>query len=217
MDKYFYKIVDSIDFVWKIEKVIDDPYKLDEIDYGHFVCNQKQFSPFLFQSIQDIRDRNLLSEYKEILPQVLTEDNCYFDKTIGLLHKNNYWDTLFSVRHIKCLDRTSPIVFNQNIKDIDSKIYDKLMACEFTVGQRIYEAAYSYFKGLWEIDKYFSESNLNTIDKFLKTIQLQAVYIRRDDNLEDNIIDFAFIPSWDEEHGLKIILNLENLEVSIDK
>jgi len=44
MDKYFYKIVDNIDFVWKIEKIIDDPYKLDEIEYGHFVCNQKQYN-----------------------------------------------------------------------------------------------------------------------------------------------------------------------------
>lgn len=44
MDKYFYKIVDNIDFVWKIEKIIDDPYKLDEIEHGHFVCNQKQYN-----------------------------------------------------------------------------------------------------------------------------------------------------------------------------
>lgn len=217
MDKYFYKIIDDIDFVWKIETVTVDPYKLNENDFGHFVCNQRQFVPYLFQSIQDIKNRNLLNNYKEVSPQVLTDDNCYLDKTIGLLHKNNYWNTLFAVRHIGCLNTLSPIVFRTTVEEVDSRIYDRLMTCDFAVGQKIYETAYKYFKSLCEIDGYFSSSNLDTIDKFLKTIQLQAVYIRQDGNINENIILFAFRPSWDEEHGLQIILNLENYDVTINE
>jgi hypothetical protein len=217
MEKYFFKIVDNIDFVWKVKKITSDPYKLDETDFGHFVCNQRQFVPYLFQSIHDVKNRGLLNDYKEILPHVLTDDNYYFDKTIGLLHKDTYWDTLFAVRHINCLNRMSPIIFRTAIEDLDCKIYEKLMACNFLVGQKIYETAYSYFKKLWEIDEYFSSTNLDTIDKFLSTIILQAVYIRQDSNIEKNIIQFAFKPSWDEEHGLNINLNIENLEATINE
>jgi hypothetical protein len=217
MEKYFFKIIDSIDFVWKIEKITTDPYKLNETNFGHFVCNQRQFVPYLFQSIQDIKNRDLLTDYKEILPQVLTEDIYYFDKKIGLLHKDNYWNTLFAIRHINCINRMSPIIFRTTIEDLDCKIYDKLIACTFTVGQSIYEAAYNYFKKLWKIDEYFSSTNLDTLDKFLKTIQLQAIYIRKESNVNDNDVLFAFRPSWDEEHGLKIILNLENYEVTIEE
>jgi hypothetical protein len=215
MNRYFYKIVDNIDFVWKIEKVTSDPYKLDEIDNGHFVCNQRQFIPYLFQGIPDIKNRGLLNDYKEILPQLLTDDNCYLDKTIGLLHKDNYWETLFAVRYISCLNRMSPVIFNSKIEDSDSDLYDKLMACNHTIGQNIYEAAYGYFKDLWEIDEYFSATNFDTIEKFVKTIELQAVYIRPDNNLSENYICFAFRPSWDEEHGLRINLDLESFEVTV--
>lgn len=217
MDKYFFKIVDDIDFVWKIEKITNDPYKLDETDFGHFVCNQRQFIPYLLQSIHDIKTRGLLTDYKEILPQVLTEDNYYFDKTVGLLHKNSYWNTLFAVRHINCINRVSPIIFRTTIEELDCKIYEKLMACNFSVGQKIYQAAYNYFKQLWEIDEYFSSTNLDTLDKFLNTIQLQAIYIRADDNVNDNDVLFSFRPSWDEEHGMRIVLKLENYEVTIDE
>jgi hypothetical protein len=217
MDRYFFKIIDNIDFVWKIERITNDPYKTDETSFGHFVCNQRQFVPFLFQSLQDIKRRGLLNDYKEILPQALTDESCYFDKTIGLLHKDTYWETLFAVRHINCLNRMSPIIFRTNIQESDCKIYEKLMTCDFSVGQRIYEVAYSYFKKLWEIDEYFSSTNLDTLDKFLNTIQLQAVYIRRDDNVNDNDVLFSFRPSWDEEHGMRIVLNLENYEVTIDE
>jgi hypothetical protein len=217
MAKYFFKIVDNIDFVWKIETETTDPYKLNETTFRHFVCNERQFVPYLFQTVEDIKNRNLLNNYKEILQQVLTDDNYYLDKTIGLLHKDKYWNTLFAVRHIKCLDRMSPIIFRSSIEDIDSKVYDKLMTCDSTVGQKIFDTAFVYFKSLWEIDEYFSSTNLDTIDKFLKTIELQAVYIRRDDNISENIIHFAFRPSWDEEHGLGIILNLENFEVTVNK
>jgi hypothetical protein len=217
MDKYYFKIVDNIDFVWKVEKITSDPYKLNEIDFGHFVCNQRQYVPYLFQDIQDIKNRELFNDYKEILPQVLTDDCYYFDKIVGLLQKDNYWDTLFAVRHISCLNRFSPIIFRTVIEDLDCKIYEKLMACDFSVGQKIYDTAYNYFKKLWDINEYFSSSNLDTIDKFLNTIKLQAVYVRRDGSINDNIVHFTFRPSWDEEHGLAIDLNLETFDTTINE
>jgi hypothetical protein len=212
MDRYFYKIVDDIDFVWKIERVRSDAYKLNETDFGHFVCNHRLFVPYLFKNIQDIRTRGLLNGYKEILPQVLTDDNCYLDNTIGLLHKNSYWETLFAVRHVGFLNKMSPIIFGSTIKDVDSTVYQKLMACDHAVGQKIYQAAYTYFKSLCDIDEYFSSTSLDTIDKFLTTLQLQAVYIGQN----ENSIRFAFRPSWDEEHGLSINLDVESFSVTID-
>lgn len=216
MNKYFYKIIDAIDFVWKIEPITNDPYKLNETQFGLFVCNQRQFVPYLFQNIQDIKNRGLLDGYKEISLQVMTDDNCYLDKTIGLLHKNNYWNALFAVRYLGCINRMSPVIFNSTIEDTDSEAYEKLMACDNAVGKKVYEAAYTYFKSLWDIDEYFSASNLDTIDKFLATLKLQAVYVGQEDRIGKNKIQFAFRPSWNEEHGLSINLDLKSFEVSID-
>lgn len=217
MDKYFFKIVDNIDFVWKIEMVKKDPYRLDETDLGLFVCNQRQFIPYLLNTIQDIRNRNLLDDYKEIRPQILTEDTYYLDPIIGLLHKDNYWNSLCAVRHIRCLDRFAPVVFGNNIDETDQLIYSRLMSFDPAVGQKVYEVAYAYFKSLWEVDDYFSSTNLVTLESFLQTLQLQSVYIRKDEDADENLVSIHFRPSWDEEHGLTIVVNSESLEVKTNQ
>jgi hypothetical protein len=215
MDRYFFKVIDNIDFVWKIEKNVADPYKGDDVSFGLFVCNEHQFVPYLFRTIHDIQSRGLLNDYQEIIPSILTDEKYFYDKTIGLLHKDNYWNTLFAVRYIPCLGTTAQIIFGHKIEPIDSAIYQKLIKCNATVGQIIYNTAYTYFKGLWEIDDYFSSSNLDTMDKFLPTIQLQAIYIGRDNDINENHVLFSFRPSWDEEHGLRITLNLDTKEVQL--
>ena len=51
MEKYFFKIVDNIDFVWKINTHVLDPYKQGEIDFGHYVSNQRVFNPYIFETL----------------------------------------------------------------------------------------------------------------------------------------------------------------------
>jgi hypothetical protein len=89
------------------------------------------------------------------------------------------------------------------------------MAFGTEVGQEIYITAHDYFKSLWEFDTYFSKTNLHTLESFLPTLELQAIYLRQE---KDDKIDFAcvvFRPSWDPEHGLAILINLDSKEVTL--
>ena len=79
MEKYFYKIVDNIDFVWKIESILNDPYRQNEIDFGHFACNKRLFNPYIFKSFEDFEKHELLTSYKEIKAGQINDDKCYFD------------------------------------------------------------------------------------------------------------------------------------------
>jgi hypothetical protein len=218
MDRYFYKIIDNIDFVWKIETITDDPYKLNELDFGHYTCNQKQYIGYIFQDIQDIEKRGLFKDYKEINVGAIDDNSCYYDKTIGLLHKDDYWQDLYAVRYVKCLEKMAPILFGDgtaredSITETDRNLYRRLMTFDKTIGQKIYQTAYDYFKSLWEIDDYYSETNLDTIEKFMPTLALQAVYLWHDKDENINLASISFNPSWDEEHKLNIRLNLDTLE-----
>ena len=221
MEKYFYKIIDNIDFVWKVETILNDPYKLHKIDYGHYVCNKRQFIPYLFESIGDIEKQNLFADYKEIKPDLFTADNCYFDNIVGLLHKDEYWLNLHAIRFVNCIDKLSPIVFGDSnkqenfITESDRDLYLKLMSFDRSVGQKIYQTAYNYFKSLWSVDKFFSETNLDTLEKFLPTLELQAIYLRHEEKENANIACIVFRPSWDYELGLALLLNLDTMEVEL--
>jgi len=105
MEKYFYKLVDNIDFVWKINIHVLDPYKQGEIDFGHYVSNQRVFNPYIFESLADFEQKVFLSDYKEIEVDLVNEENCYFDRSIGLLHRDEYWTNLYAHRHVHCLGR----------------------------------------------------------------------------------------------------------------
>ena len=185
------------------------------------MCNKRQFIPYLFESIEDIEKQNLITDYKEIQPDLLNADNCYFDKIVGLLHKDDYWLNLYALRYVNCLDKLSPIVFGDSKKQenfitkSDGDLYLKLMSFDKTIGQKIYQTAYDYFKSLWSVDKFFSETNLDTLDKFLPTLELQAIYLRYEENENANIACIVFRPSWDLELGLALLLNLDTMEVKL--
>ena len=59
MERYFYKIIDNIDFVWKISLNVFDPYKQGEMDFGHYVNNQRVFNPYLFESLHVLHQRGM--------------------------------------------------------------------------------------------------------------------------------------------------------------
>ena len=79
----------------------------------------------------------------------------------------------------------------------------------------IYQTAYQYFKSLESLDQSFSETNLDTLDKFLPTLELQAVYLSYKENENANIACIVFRPSWDPELGLAVLLNLDTMEVKL--
>lgn len=221
MEKYFYKLVDNIDFVWKIKLHATDPYKQGEFDFGHYYSNQRIFNPTIFENFADFEQRIFLSDYKEIKVEVVNEEHCYFDRSIGLLHTDDYWTNFHAHRYVHCLGKIAPIVFSgakeqkDSITNNDRERYCKLMACGPEVGQAIYKVAYDYFKSLWEFDTHFSKTNLNTLELFLPTLELQAIYLnqQKDDHL--NTACVVFRPSWDAEHGLAILLNLDSEEVKL--
>jgi hypothetical protein len=221
MEKYFYKLVSNIDFVWKIKVQDQDPYRQGEMDFGHYVCNQRVFNPSIFESLADFEQREFSSEYKEIAADLLNDENCYFDHTIGLLHTNDYWTNLHAHRHVHCLGKIVPIVFGNSedkvslISNKDRERYLRLMACGPEVGQAIHNAGYNYFKSLWEFDDYFSKSNLDTLESFLPTLELQAIYLRQEKDGEIDTACVVFRPSWDPEHGLAILINLDSKEVTL--
>jgi hypothetical protein len=221
MQKYFYKVAGDIDFIWKIEVHVQDPYRQGELDFGHYMCNQRVFNPYLFESFTDFQQREFLSDYKEIEADLMNDEHCYFDHTIGLLHTNDYWTNLHAQRHVPCLGKLVPIVFGNSedkvtsISKMDRQRYLKLMACEPEVGQAIYHVAHDYFKSLWKFDTHFSKTKLATLELFLPTLELQAIYLREG---KEDISDTAcvvFRPSWDPEHGLAILINLDSKDVTL--
>jgi len=221
MEKYFYKLVDNIDFVWKIKHHVLDPYKQGEIDFGHYVNNQRVFNPYLFESLRDFQQKAFSSAYKEIEPDLVNEESCYFDRSIGLLHTDEYWTNLHAQRYVNCLGRIVPIIFGSGkeqksvITNKDREKYLKLMACGPEVGQAIYKVAHDYFKSLWEFDTHFSKTNLDTLELFLPTLELQAIYLNQEKAEEVDTACVVFRPSWDPEHGLAILLNLDSEEVKL--
>lgn len=221
MEKYFYKIVDNIDFVWKIEPISNDPYKQNEIDFGHYACNKRLFNPNIFESVEDFEKCEFLISYKEIKPNLINNEKCYFDKTIGLLHKDDYWHNLYALREVNCFNKMAPIVFGNSteledfITEKDRELYLKLMSCGQDTGQKIYQTAHNYFKSLWEFDEFFAKTKLDTLEKFLPTLELQAIYLKYEEEENNEIATVVFRPSWDLEHGLAILLDLNNMEVKL--
>ncbi len=81
------------------------------------------------------------------------------------------------------------------------------MSFDRSIGQKIYQTDYNYFKSLWSADQFFSETNLDTLEKFLLALELQAIYLRYEENENANIACIVFRPSWDHELGLALLLN----------
>lgn len=220
MEKIFYKIINSVDFVWKTETTTNDPYKLQPHTFGHYVNNKRVFHPVIFESLSAFQQSEHLLTYKEISPSKINKEKCYYDPTIGLLHKNDYWNNFFALRHINCLDATVPVVFDDNpdqldsISNINRESYLKLLACESGKKDEIYDCAFNYFKTLWNFDKHFAVTNLDTIEKFLPTLELQAVYLKVKNEC-DAFACIVFRPSWDPDHGLAVLLDLKTLEINL--
>ena len=70
-------------------------------------------------------------------------------------------------------------------------------------------------KSLWEFDTHFSKTNLDTLELFLPTLELQAIYLSQGKNEEIDEACVVFRPSWDPEHGLAILINLDSKEVTL--
>jgi hypothetical protein len=117
----------------------------------------------------------------------------------------------------------APIVFGNStnqenfITEKDRDLYLKLMSCGQDTGQKIYQTAHNYFKSLWDFDEFFAITKLDTVEKFLPTLELQAIYLKYEDEENTEIATVVFRPSWDLEHGLAILLKLNTMEVTLYK
>ena len=57
--------------------------------------------------------------------------------------------------------------------------------------------------------------NGDTLELFLPTLELQAIYLNQKKAEEVDTACVVFRPSWDPEHGLAILLNLDSEEVKL--
>ena len=221
MQKVFYKLIDNTDFVWKVANLSNDPYRDGELTFTQFVCNKRVFNPAIFENLADFEKSEELLSYREIIPNQLNDVKCYYDNTIGLLHADDYWNSLFALRHVNCLNEIVPIVFDSNneqglfISEADRESYLKLLACGAEKAREIYECALQYFKTLWDFDTHFSKTKLDTIHKFLPTLELQAIYLNNTEDECAATANIVFRPSWDPEYGLCIVLNLATEAISL--
>lgn len=221
MEKVFYMLVGSTDFVWKVESSANDPYKKNAFVVGQYVLNKRVFNPAIFEKLADFELSDQLLPYKEIIPNQLNEEKCYYDNVIGLVHADNYWTNLYALRHVNCLNEVVPIVFNSSsektpyLTENDRESYQKLMSCSAEKACEIYQIVYEYFKTLWDFDAHFAETNLDTIEKFLPTLELQAIYLSNAKSETDATACIVFRPSWDPDHGLAVVLNLETMAVKL--
>jgi hypothetical protein len=221
MEKFFYKLVDNTDFVWKVENVSNDPYKENTLTFRQYVCNKRVFNPVIFESIADFEQSEQLLTYKEIIPDQLNNEKSYYDNVIGLVHADDYWNNLHAFRHVNCLNELVPIVFDSSdennpfITNADRENYLKLQACGAEKGHEIYDCAFQYFKTLWDFDAHFEQTQLDTIEKFLPTLELQAIYLSNANTETEASACIVFRPSWDPEHGLAVVLNLVTMKVQL--
>lgn len=201
--KYFYKIENNIEFVWRIRQIEDDPYRIGQSIAEHFVGNTKQFVKWIVRNEKDLKERNLLTGYREIYENGNNEDGVIYDEVLGLLRKDKKFPTIFAYRQIEGLKKIALIEFDEKVKvETTRNLFQKAVNIDLVNGMKIIEAGFEHYKKLWSIDEYFSEPNLNTIEKFLPTIELQSIWL--DENPENEVVTYSFRPSWDEEHGLRV-------------
>ena len=214
--KYFYKTESNIDFVWKISKNQNDPYKESELLIEHFVNNVKQHVIYILESEDDLKKWNLLTNYTEATIGTFDSNNTSIDEQLGLLHKDPKFQTIYAYRHINHFNKIVPIEFSDSLGPINVRaLFTDILTLTKESYQKIIDSCYTYFKSLWEVHEYYSETKLDTIDKFLPTIELNNITIN--DNLENKEVTFYFRPSWDTEHGLYILFNFNTMECQVEE
>ncbi|MCH2231903.1 MAG: hypothetical protein MK105_16325 [Crocinitomicaceae bacterium] len=207
--KCYYKIENNIDFVWRIREIKDDPYRKGESIAEHFVGNTKQFVRWIVKNEKDLKERNLLEGYQEI------GNNAVYDEVLGLLRKDEKFPVIYGFRQILGLEKIARIEFENTIEIRSVRdLFQKAINIDKVIGDKIINIGFEYYKKLWETDEYFSEPNLNTIEKFKPTIELQSVNFY--DDIKSGNVTYYFRPSWDEEHGLHIKFNLNSLTGEVD-
>lgn len=210
--KYFYKIEDNIEFVWRIRQIIDDPYRKGESIAEHFVGNIKQFVKWIVKTENDLKARKLLDGYKEIYGN---ENSVIYDEVLGLLRKDKKFPVTYAYRQIVGLNKIVRIEFENTVEIKSARdLFQKAINIDKETGEKIIKIGFEYYKKLWEINEYFSEPNLDTIEKFKPTIELQSVNFYGD--VISKNVTYYFRPSWDEEHGLYVRFNLNSMSGEVD-
>lgn len=213
--KYFYKIENNIEFVWRIRQIEDDPYRKDDSIAEHFVGNTKQYVKWIVRNEKDLKERNLLNGYKEIFENKNCEDDVIYDEVLGLLRKDEKFPVIYAFRQIVGLEKIARIEFENTVEIKSARnLFHKAVNIDKEIGEMIIKIGFEYYKRLWEIDEYFSKPNLDTIEKFKPTIELQSVNLY--DDVKTGNVTYYFRPSWDEESGLYIRFNFESMSGEVE-
>lgn len=210
---YFYKIENNIEYVWRVRQITNDPYRENQTIAEHFVGNIKQFIGRILRSENDLRQYNFLANYKTVGSDKFNEEKVIHDEIIGLLRQDE--SELYACRHILGLNKIALVRFENSV-DIKSarQLFQKAVNIDKAFGMQIIQAGFEYYKKLWSIDEYFSEPNLNTIEKFEPTIELQSVTLYGD--MEEEFATYYFRPSWDEEHGMYVRVNFRSMTCKVE-
>lgn len=205
--RYFYKIENNIEFVWRVRQIEDDPYRKNENIAEHFVGNIKQFIRWIVKTEDDLKERNLLEGYKELKNN---ENDLIYDEVLGLLRKDEKFQVTYAYRLILGLNKIAKIEFDDTVEIKSVRdLFQKAVNIDRETGKKIIEIGFEYYKRLWKIDKYYSSPNLDTMEKFMPTIELQSVNLY--DDVSSEYVTYYFRPSWDEEHGLYIRFNFKSM------
>lgn len=209
-ERIFYKIENNIDYVWRIVKVKNDPFRKDEFVAELLIGNIKQFINRIVKNEQDLNRYNFLDGFIELNH---VDDKIIYDRELGLWRRHEKWQEIFAYRNIKGLNRIVPVSFETTV-DIKSakEILSKSINISTVIGNEIIHAGLKYYQYLCSINDYFAQVPMNSIEEFKSTIELNSVSIYGD--VESHDVTYYFRPSWDEEHGLYIKFNFKTMKAS---
>lgn len=208
MNTYFYKIENDIDFVWRIRKVDDDPYQEGELIGEYLVGNVYTHTDHLITDKQDLYRLKLLNGFKEILSGSFNAENATYDPVLGTLRMDKDMLNLYTYRHLHYLKAIVPISFESNllIKEVRD-LYLKVIEPDSRLADQIFNTAFDRYKS------YGLDDGISEIGDFKSTLSPGEISLI---DPEEGLVSYFFRPSWDEEHGLYIMVNFKENTCGID-
>lgn len=207
--KYYYKIQSNVELLWVVGES-KDPLRPKE-KVAEFFVNSVKFETRT-EGLGVGFSKNFYKElesYHEIKPNQEYETKAILYEDIGLVritHDRKY----FMSRHLVCFNKIVIVGIFADLNEDTIAKYFYLLNLSKKLGDEIYQKSYEYYK-MSGSDEYFQLDKKMAFEDFCTTIELQEIYIDKSDFITVN-----FRPSWDEEHGLFIKLNIINNDIEIE-
>ena len=209
---YFYKIELKTDYLIVFGES-NDPFCKNEKSYDFFINNIKSQGldiQFGCKSNYDLVHKYDFESigFNQIIKNEINEKNIVFDELMGILRKGKWG--YFATRYLSCVNLFTSILIAEKEISLAKPQYEFLLNSERALGERIFEIAYEYFQQS-ESEEYFKIPYKLSLEEFKNTISLEQIEINN-----TNDISFYFRPSWDEEHGLYVKVNIQDESIYID-